>query len=381
VHILLLNYEYPPNGGGAGNATRELGKAFVGLGHEVTVITSQTPTFIGETEDCGVKVHRIRTRRRREASASLFEMGYFLATGLLAATRLGRRHSIDLTICFFSLPVGPLGWCLKKLYGVPYLISLRGGDVPEVVPEMRYLHYILGPVRRLVLSRAVAVVANSKFLAEQTMAVDQTAVKVIPNGVDSSFFQKTFEDSGRISVGETKVIFAGRFHSQKDVPGLLQKLDYVRKRTRLEFRLTLVGDGPQRREVETIAANLSWGQVIDFPGWLPKEALREAYQESDLFINLSHYEGLPNTVLEAMACGLVVIVSDIPAHREIITHGETGMLVSISDPIALGDSLRSLISDDLLRQRIASRARQMVCNEYRWRTSAKAYLNVYESRV
>ena len=132
VNILLLNYEYPPIGGGAGNATKELGRALVSLGHRVTVLTSQTPNFRGSIDDNGVTVHRIRSFRRHESHATLLEMIAYCVSALFAVSRIPKSESIDGVICFFALPVGPLGLFLKASRKIP-LVLIYALSPPLVV--------------------------------------------------------------------------------------------------------------------------------------------------------------------------------------------------------------------------------------------------------
>ena len=86
------------------------------------------------------------------------------------------------------MPVGPIGLLLKQRLGVPYLVSLRGGDVPGLVPELTLVHQALKSFRRKVLRNATAVIANSRDLAQHSKDSDRYPVVVIPNGVDTEYF-------------------------------------------------------------------------------------------------------------------------------------------------------------------------------------------------
>ena len=163
MRVLLVNYEYPPFGGGAGNATQEIGRTLAKMGHTVTAL-------IGGKGNCytdrdGIRIVPVGSSRNNLSQASFKEMFSFLLRGVFWV--LGSRgRDFDLTIVFFALPCGPIATFLNKRWNVPYIVSLRGGDVPGLVPGIESLHRSLAPFRRWVSNNATAVVANSSSLAE-----------------------------------------------------------------------------------------------------------------------------------------------------------------------------------------------------------------------
>ena len=97
----------------------------------------------------------------------VFVLSAFFHTG-----KIVRQNKIEGVIVFFTLPVGPLGLYLRKLKGLPYVVSLRGGDVPGLVPELVKLHRLLRWLRKWILSNADAVIANSASLAVRSESID-----------------------------------------------------------------------------------------------------------------------------------------------------------------------------------------------------------------
>ena len=158
------------------------------------------------------------------------------------------------------------------------------------------------------------------------------------------------------------------------MPGLIRNLALVRKDHKLAFTLTLVGDGPERGEAMRAVVQSGLDDVTQWKGWLEKEDLKNSYQQADCLINLSSYEGLPNTVLEAMSCGLTVIASDIGPHRELIEDGETGFLTPQDEPEIIALRLYALSNDRHMLQEIGERARQKVTINYDWTDIAKRYI-------
>lgn len=344
VKILLINYEYPPVGGGAGNATRELARALVTLGHEPVVLTAAFRNRLTSHADAGVRLIQIPSRRAKAERASTFEMASFVWGALRRIRRILREERVDGIWCFFSIPCGPVAWWGWRATKIPYLVLLRGGDVPGNEPSLNWMHALLKPLRHAVLRNARAVVANSHGLKAAAERADPFAVSVVPNGVDTTFWRPNEYTQKRVP---RRYLFVGRFQPQKNLAWLLHFLAN-RMASGESFELHLVGDGPQRRELGALAETLGLSTRIVWHGWLDKEALRDRYQTCDILINPSLYEGMPNVVLEAAACGLECWLSDIPEHRELggITGAEAGSLLRI-DKVLLStwrDSAGTLVN-------------------------------------
>jgi glycosyltransferase involved in cell wall biosynthesis len=136
VRILLVNYELTPLGGGAANATMFIARALTHLGHQVSVLTTAFGDLAGPRVEDGVRVHRVRARRAAADRSNPREMASFVRASLRPARHIARECAIEAVIVFFSIPSGPVGWFLDWALGLPYVVSLRGGDVLGLVPEL-----------------------------------------------------------------------------------------------------------------------------------------------------------------------------------------------------------------------------------------------------
>ena len=184
MNILLANYEYPPIGAGAATATYEIAKQLARQGHKPVVVTSKYRDHKGTTvTDEGIKVIRIHSLRSKAESCSIFEMATFMLLASIKIRGIIKREKIDAAIAFFSFPTGPVTWIGKKLTGIPYIVSLRGGDVPGTEPGLAHIHKLLQPIRRMVLGGALATIANSEGLRTLSLRADpEYPVEIIPNG-------------------------------------------------------------------------------------------------------------------------------------------------------------------------------------------------------
>jgi len=372
VNILLVNYEYPPIGAGGANACKYLAMNLQLLGNKVCVLTSAFAKNKGKSGENGVTIYRIPALRHQVMQSNTLEMSSFTISALILVGSIIKNEAIDHLIVFFSLPCGPIGLYAKLCWGIPYIISLRGGDVPGTEPSLATIHFLLAPLRRLILKNANSIVANSAGLKTISEKADPFKVDVIPNGIDTEFFSPAPDrESRRSSV--FKFLFAGRFQEQKNLFFLLRAFSDSAKKTSKPIELHMVGDGPLAEKLKQKAKDLGINEIVIWHGWLDKEKLRDCYRACDCLVNPSLYEGMPNTVLEAMACGLPVIASNVAGNKDIIVNSENGILFNASDIIALADALPLVAADNSLCKRLGKVSRQNAVDFFSWNNAACQY--------
>nr|WP_246197972.1 glycosyltransferase family 4 protein [Solidesulfovibrio aerotolerans] len=375
----MLNYEYPPLGGGAGNATANMARELALLGHRVRVVTA---AFAGQPRRDvvdGYELWRIPAVRRQADHCSPLEMLTFLASALVALPFMQGRFRADACICFFGIPCGPAAWLLKVLCGVPYIVSLRGGDVPGFQPyDLAGYHRATGPLIRFLWRGAAHVVANSQGLAALARtSAGATPIAMIPNGVDTARFAPAPgpvgapQDGPAAGSGPMQLLFVGRVVQQKGLDVLLNALALLPPG--LDYRLTLVGDGPLRPALVEQAARLGLAGRVRFAGWASREDMPAVLRAADVFVFPSRDEGMPNAVLEAMASGLPVAATRISGNEELVLDGQTGFLVPPNDANALAVVLARLLGDRALGRRLGAAGRERVVGEYSWHSVAQRY--------
>ena len=374
MKLLLVNYEFPPVGGGAANATSFLARALTELGHEVTVLTTAFGALRGTSTEAGVEVVRVRTLRRSADRSNPLEMLSFLLAALIPGLRLAWRRRFDATIAFFTIPSGPVALLPWIVLRIPYVVSLRGGDVPGFVPEIDAIHRWIAPLRRAVLRRASAIIANSASLAQLSTAADPFPVGVIPNGVDPLAFAP--QGAANPAEDEFRILFVGRLHSQKNVGMLIESAAALAAEPGPRVVLEIVGDGPERAALEKLAERAGAAALLRWRGWLDKGAVLDCYRRTHAFVNPSLYEGMPNTVLEAMACGVPVVASRIGGNEDLVVEGETGFLFDLGAPQQLTAALQRLRGSRALGIDLGARGRQRVIGEFSWPSVAERYVRL-----
>lgn len=373
MRILVLNYEYPPLGGGAGNATHFLCGEWGKCGITVDIVTTWfTGLKISEKESENVTVHRVHSLRKRAEQSNPLEMMSYVRKCFLKAKDLCSNNKYDRIISFFAIPTGLAAHRLSLYTGIPYIVLLRGGDVPGFLPkQLKFFHAVTWFWTKKIWRRAERVIANSvglQKLAQKTGSRIGVSVEMIPNGVDTEFFKP-------VQLPGTQpytFLFVGRFSEQKNIFYLLDQFEKVM--IDRNIKLILVGDGPEKRNIEkkVSSSDVLRGSVTLHP-WSTKEKLLGYYQSAHCFVNPSLYEGLPNTVLEALACGLPVIASDIGGNNELVIHGENGFLFSLNELDCLKNVIEKIIGITAINN-MGTFSRNSIVDRFSWMSAAKQIL-------
>jgi glycosyltransferase involved in cell wall biosynthesis len=374
VKLLLINYEFPPVGGGAANATWFLARELATAGHAVTVLTTAFEALRGTATESGFEVVRVRTGRHRAGSSNPFEMFSFLVAALIPALRLARRRRFDAAIAFFAIPSGPVAALLRIVFGIPYIVSQRGGDVPGGYPEIDAVHRLITPLRRAVLRRATAIVANSPSLAQLSTTADPFPVEISPNGVDPRVFAP---DPAKAAPNtEFRILYVGRLHSQKNVTALVESAIGLCALPGPPVVLEIVGDGPERGALEKLFERSGATLALRWHGWLGKADVVTCYQRAHVVVNPAFYEAMPNTVLEAMACAVAVVASRVGGNEDLVIDGETGFLFDPAVPEQLSAALQRVRLDPALRRELGARGRDRVVESFSWSSVAAQNLRL-----
>ncbi len=371
--FLLVNYEYPPVGGGGGNATQQIGRALVARGAHVTVLTAAQGRLPRRENDQGVQVYRIWAARQRQDRCSIPEMLMFMAHALISAPGLARQVRADASLVFFSLPTGPVGWWMKKRLDLPYVLSLQGGDVPGFMSdELAVYHRLASPAIKTVWRQAAAVIANSEGLADLARSHDPDVdIGMIPAGADLNAVEPR---SVPTLEGPLRFLFVGRLVSQKGLDVLFRALSNLRDQH--DWTLTIAGEGPLKDELARAAQGLRLSERIVFRGWLERDHLPAVYKDADVFVLPSRDEGMPNAMLEAMAAGLPVIGSRVSGIEEVVTDNYNGLLIEPDDADALTNALKTVIEDRDKTFALGQAARELVEKQYSWDLIADVYMDL-----
>jgi glycosyltransferase involved in cell wall biosynthesis len=230
-----------------------------------------------------------------------------------------------------------VGWLARHL-GIPYVVKVHGSDL-----NVQASHALRRPQIRAALRRADAVIAVSRGLADKavTLGVDASRVHVVYNGVDHALFARRSRRAARMRLGLSAeaplLLYVGNLKPSKGCLDLLEALPAVLA-ARPKARLIYVGSGPARAALLQRAAVLGCTGRVQCVDAVPHAALGDWFNAADLLCLPSHNEGVPNVVLEAMACGTPVVASDVGGIPEVVPP-YAGILVPPHVPDALSAAL------------------------------------------
>lgn len=300
-------------------------------------------------------------------------LGPFLLGLLLATLRELRKSDRTLIHAHWLLPQGLFAVTARRLASssAPLLCTSHGGD----------LFALQGALGRklkqhvLMHSQAVTVVSSAMLQPVSELTSGAHMAHVVPMGVDLQVrFTPGINDSRRPDT----VLFVGRLVEKKGVAVLLQAFSRVVDAFPAS-RLSIIGDGPERNALLKLARTLEIEQNVEFLGAVPQAKLPAHLRAATVFAMPSiiatsgDQEGLGLTQVEAMGCGCPVIASDLPGIRDVVTHGESGLLTSPGDPAALADAIVTLLRDPHLRAQFSTNARKLVLGRFDWEAIADRY--------
>ncbi|MGA9532681.1 MAG: glycosyltransferase family 4 protein [Anaerolineales bacterium] len=337
MRLLVLNYEFPPVGGGGGRASAELCGALAARGHEIRVLTASLPAGEPAEQAEGYQVIRVPSWRASRFVATFIDMASYILVGVRPGLSQIREWQPDLVHAHFAVPTGALAYALSRWTGLPYILTVHLGDVPGGVPEKtdRWFRFV-DPFTPPIWRRAKKVVAVSQYTKQLADARYGVPVDVIPNGIELQHSQaEPVSDPPRL-------IFAGRFQPQKNLPFLMDALDCVRD---LPWQLELVGDGHERAAIEEKTDQLGLQDRVIFRGWVTPSEVRRMLRASDLLVMPSLSEGLPVVGVEALAQGVAIAATAAGGLAELVEDGRNGILCPVGDADGYIEGLRRCLSD------------------------------------
>jgi len=231
--------------------------------------------------------------------------------------------------------------------------------------------------------KATLVVTISKYSErkiQQFYNVDQSKIRIVPNGVDTNRFHPVGDCQAvkrRLRVGNRQlVLFVGRLIPRKGLNYLLEAAKRIVKEQR-ETLFVIVGNGPLRNRLVSDVENAGLAGNFAFLGDVSDEELPKIYRCADLFVLPSIQEGQGIALLEAQASAKPVVAFNVSGVAEAVRNGETGLLVKAAGSGELAEAILRLLSDKSLREKMGAAGREFVGNELSWDICARRMLLVY----
>ena len=356
-----------PTYGGSGIVATELGMELASRGHEVHFITYANPIRLS-AESPNIHYHEVEV-----ANYPLFQYPPYSLALASRMVEVAESVKLDLLHVHYAIPhsISALLASQMARRELPYITTLHGTDVTLVGNEPSYF-----PITRFSIEQSPGVTTISRYLHERTVGVFsiEREICVIPNFVNCDLYHSVDdpERRARFARPDEKILF----HLSNFRP-VKRPLDCVRIFARVAAeapsRLVMVGDGPERGPAEALARELGLADRVVFLG--KQVQVAPLLGLADVLLLPSEMEGFGLAALEAMACGVPPIASNVGGLPEVVTHERDGMLLPMGDVEAMAQAALSLLTDPALHHSVASAARETALTRF----CASKVIPLYES--
>lgn len=330
-----------PTFGGSGVVATELGLGLAQKGHEIHFITYKRPVRLSAFHE-NIFFHDVVTREYPLFEYTPYETS--LASKLVDVVNF---EGLDLLHVHYAIPHAAVAYMAKKILisqgkYIPVVTTLHGTDISLVGTDRSFASVV-----KFSIEKSDGVTAVSESLKQQTY--DHFGIKndirVIYNFIDFERFSKTNKDHFKKAIapnGERILSHTSNFRKLKRVDDVIHVFHKVNKV--IPSKLLLIGDGPERQNMEDLCRKLNLCDDIRFLG--RQDAVEELLAVSDLFIMPSESESFGLAALEAMACEVPVISSNAGGLPEVNIHGKTGYLSEIGDVASMANNAISILSNE-----------------------------------
>ncbi len=370
----MLNYEYPPLGGGAGQVTLNISKRLAKY-HNVTVVTAAYRELPCKEETEGLTIYRLNSKRRNKMGSNVHEMMSWMIKSLEFCSDYLKKIQIDIIFAHFTLPGGEVAMRLSRKFNIPYVLMSHGHDIPWFFPKQMFLYH-LGLYFRI---RKICRKSSALFLQTPEMKENadnftgkhhKTKNIVIPNACDTDFFAN-FESR---QFEKLKIVYTGRFVTQKQPLAVIKALQILKKQG-VDFEMSFIGNGPLLNKMNKAIVNSKLQEVVKIIGWKTLDEIKGIYGKSHLFIMPSKAEGMSVAIIEAMASGLYVLTSKEANKYNLVKNRINGFVIKSISAQNIAEKLLVYNNEFFLKKiDIPENEIQNIITKYNWDSIVDGYL-------
>jgi L-malate glycosyltransferase len=373
MKILMLNYEFPPLGGGTGNANYYLLKEFAKDKRiKIDLITSSISGFKKEKFSSNINIYYLNIAKNKNKIhyQTTKDLLIYSFKAYFFARRLIKKNNYDLIHAWFGIPCGFLALLLRE----PYIVSLRGSDVPfynqrfEVLDKFLFKH-----LSKIIWEKAKATIALSKDLANLARKTSRDQkISIVYNGINIKEF---FPNKKVLSREKTfNILFVGRLIERKGLIYLLKAFENLTKKY-TNLKLIVVGDGPLKKKYINYALKRGFADKVKFLGIIKHNEMSKIYQRSHIFVLPSLNEALGNVTHEALASGLPIITTKTGATELLKDNGFIVRKKSFQD---IKISILNYLENKNLLIKHSFKSRKLA-EKMNWGKVANQYTKIYRS--
>jgi len=325
----MLNNEFPPLGGGTGTVNLELLNQFKNnKDFSIDVITSGNSfeqKLIQFSDN--IRIFKVAVDSKNIHHASNFELIKYTYKATLKALKLQKTEKYDLSFAWSTVPAGFVSFLLRILFGLPFIVRVGGPDIPGFEERYKSIYKLISPLIKVIWKKSNLLITKCKTEYDMMGAINsRLKIKTIYNGVDTNKF---YPKKKAIQM-PLNIICPARLIKRKGQDILIKAIAQLKEKN-IIYHINFIGDGDEKYNYEKLAKQLNVSEQIKFSAYVEREKMKEQYQNADLFVLPSYNEGMSNSLLEAMACGLPVIVTDVGGTEELVEANINGYIFNAGD--------------------------------------------------
>jgi N-acetyl-alpha-D-glucosaminyl L-malate synthase BshA len=357
-----------PTYGGSGVVATELGMELASRGHEIHFISYAPPIRLDHSSE------RIHFHEVEVASYPLFDHPPYALALAVKMAEVAQGASLDLLHVHYAIPHSVSALLARMMSApneLPFITTLHGTDITLVGRDRSYL-----PITRFSIEQSDGVTCVSRYLKSATLETFgiQKPIEVIPNFVNCDLYHRVEAPHLRAEWapdGEPVLMHLSNFRPVKRVTDVVEIFALVREQ--MPAKLVMVGDGPDRGAAEWLVRKKELSADVHFLG--KQDRVYEILSQANLFLLPSELESFGLAALEAMACEVPVIATDVGGLPEVVTHGEDGYLVEPHDLAAAAKCAVQILASPELNRQMGKKARENAA----WSYCASKIIPQYEA--
>ncbi len=382
MRILVVNYEYPPIGGGGGVVARDFAESWAVSGHQVTVVTSQYKGLSARERVNGVSVVRVPVLMRGKVqTASHASMVSYVPSCIFKCISSKEFQDYDIVNTHFAIPSGPAGQAVASYLKIPNVLSIHGGDIFDPSKSLSpHKTPILSSVVSAMLSRADRVVAQSSDTRSNALQFYNVSrgIDIIPLGIKKPIIEELFQNNPEINEDDFVLCTIGRLVKRKNLTELFEILAMLKGR--ISFKLIVIGDGLEKSSLMETANKLRLQDNVIFTGTVNDEVKFQCLKSADIYVSTALHEGFGLVFLEAMECGLPVLCYNRGGQNDFLINGKTGYLVKLGDKLTFAEKIEELYLDARSRNTMGDFCSSHIGNYYIENCAAR-YIGLFDEVI
>jgi glycosyltransferase involved in cell wall biosynthesis len=369
MNILIINFEYPPLGGGGGVATADIAGELAKR-HTVHVLTTAFPTLPRFEVVDGVHIHRVPVLGRFALpTASFLSLITFAPVAFFAGIFMMRKVSFDIIYTQFVIPSGLPAALLSKLFSIPFVLTFIGGDIYDPSKGISpHRHALFRMIIRWIATRAAVRTAISHDTKTRTIELHGVTkdIQVVPIGLKKFIAKEATRSELGFSDKDIICVSIGRLVPRKGYDVLLAAWKDIP-----EAKLIIIGNGPLRADLSHTIKKYGLSNRVQLLGQVEEEKKAQLLRIADMYVSAAQHEGFGIVFLEAMNAGLAIVAANDGGQRDFLENGENAILIAPHDVRALVRAVQTLIKDIHLRHTMGTKNKKAVENYYIDRTAAR----------